>query len=169
MSRWQGKQHTVAVLVSFTELPSILELSRFGADDRRTACAAVPLLVNGWLNYSRVPASWRHTRSTPGGPRSGAKLGTRPQCLKSTAQLKGVIALLRQESFPRASGFQSRSFIPRRGFWTKNCLVRPSVMLLEVDSCGSLSRALISRHVPTSPEYPCWDLFPRFNVSSRRQ
>lgn len=105
MSRWQGKQHTVAILVSFTELPSILELSKFGYDDRRTSYAAVPLLVDNWLNYFRVPASWTHTRSTPGGPRSGAKLGTRPQYLKSTVQLEEDITLLREESYLRASGF----------------------------------------------------------------
>lgn len=78
MLRWQGKQHTVAILVSFTELPSTLELSRFGDDDRRTSFAAVPWPVDGWLDYFRVPASWRHM---PGWPRSGAKLGTRPQYL----------------------------------------------------------------------------------------
>lgn len=50
MLRWKGKQHTVAILVSFTELPSTLELSRFGDDDRRTSFAAVPLLVGGWLD-----------------------------------------------------------------------------------------------------------------------
>lgn len=48
MLRWQGTQRAVAILVSFTELPSILELSRFGDDDRRVSLAAVPF-AHRWL------------------------------------------------------------------------------------------------------------------------
>src|SRR4051812_19224516 len=48
-----GETITVAILVSFTELPSIPELSRFEGDDRRASFTAVPL-PDGWLNYFRV-------------------------------------------------------------------------------------------------------------------
>jgi hypothetical protein len=62
-----GETITVAILVSFTELPSIPELSRFEGDDRRASFTAVPL-PDGWLNYFRVPAFLETHAVKPGVP-----------------------------------------------------------------------------------------------------
>lgn len=98
MLRWQGTQRAVAILVSFTELPSILELSRFGDDDRRVSLAAVPF-AHRWLAEILPGTGILETRAIHaggGGGRPGAELGTRPQVVGS---------LLRPESLTGALVF----------------------------------------------------------------